>query len=352
MVFAWNPGSPLRASPWNNEVALSKRQGQSDRAAVGSLIDTTNAACADRLTKFLGESGGEAAYFIGSGLSRPFYPGWSDFVLQMQAFFQAHDCDVPGGPFPTAAVLEKFLPADLHAVFQRFRDANGQLYVECIRDVFDCRPPNHNACTVKILRRYPPLIVTLNYDIAIESAAEDCGVKFSRRFFPGLRHLNQTHKDRPVIMHLHGTFYDGLFSDPDEIILHSASYRRYYEEGHREILSVYADIFSRWPVVFVGTRLSEPEMAFFFKALHAHQADADCEKRRIALLDTSANSDDEAAAESILRAEQSKDLTDQQTTGIERVRFFKKDDNFFGLNEILSKAFGQNITAPKLDRIW
>ena len=320
---------------------------------MSSLVDNTNAACADRLAEFLGASG-DVAYFMGSGLSCHFYPGWSGLALRMHAFFDAHDCQLGGQPFPTEEELNKFLPGDLQALFQRFRDANAQLYVECIRDVFEQRPMNHDACTIKILRRLPPLIVTLNYDIAIESAAEDCGIPVSRRFFPGLRHVNQTHANTPVIMHLHGTFYPGLFNDPDEIILHTSSYRRYYEEKHREILSVYTDIFSRWNVVFVGTRLSEPEMAFFFKALHDHQAGADCEKQRLALLDTAAGSDQatEEDAKAVLQAEQSKDLTDRDVTGIERIRFFKIDDEFRGLNEVLSKAFGQNSAAPKLETIW
>ena len=206
---------------------------------------------------------------------------------------------------------------------------------------------------MKIVRRRPPLIVTLNYDIAIECAAEDCGIEVARRFFPGRRNLNQTHANRPVVMHLHGTYYDGLVNDPDEIILHSSSYRRYYEERHREILAVYADIFSRWNVVFLATGLTEPEMTFFFKALHAYQADADCEKRKIALLHTAAaNEPTESMAELTLRTERSKDVTEQEVTGIERIRFFKKDEEHRGLNEVLSTAFGQSVAPPQVETIW
>src|SRR5206468_286801 len=102
----------------------------------------------------------------------------------MHAFFHEKNCDLGGHPFPSQADIDTYSSEDLQDLFQRFRDRNSDLYVEFIRDVFERRSLNHNACTVKIVRRLPPLIVTLNYDVAIECAAEDCGIQVERRFFP------------------------------------------------------------------------------------------------------------------------------------------------------------------------
>ena len=272
----------------------------------------------------------------------------------MHDFFRQRGCNLPGDPFPATAELENFISGDLQALFQRFRDTEPRLYVECIQEIFATRPMSHKDCTIKILQNRPPLIATLNFDIAIEAAAQVCKIPFSSRYFPGIRHLSQSQPDAPVIMHLHGMFHEGLFESPDDIILHTSSYRKYYEEGNREILSVFADIFLRWDVIFLGTALSEPEMAFFFRVLHAHQAKGNYEKKRIALLETLSPSvpSDLESGQAFLREEESKDFTDREVTGIERVRYFRKDDDFRGLDEILTTAFGQKIAVPEPERIW
>ena len=60
----------------------------------------------------------------------------------------------------------------------------------------------------------------------------------------------------------------------------------------------------------------------------------------------------EAMAEATLGVERSNDITDEQVTGIERIRFFKKDDRFRGLHEVLSTAFGGSIAPPQVETIW
>jgi len=155
-------------------------------------------------------------------------------------------------------------------------------------------------------------------------------------------------------MHLHSKFHEQLYDDPDRLILHTAGYRRWYEEGDEVIKHTLSEIFLGHDVVFVGTSLSEPEMESFFRALQVHRRTSNNRRRRIALVGSKAKPDPENVDTfvRVLREEQSRDITDGGETGIERVRFFSKGENFPGLHQILSDAFGQKTVAPEPKPIW
>jgi hypothetical protein len=305
---------------------------------VNDLPQKTNAACADRLARFVAKNGRNVAYFIGSGLSLPAYPTWIELTQKIAEYFAMH-----GRPLPNVSQFPTVTPHDLQAIFQRYRDHNPELYVNFIREIFEQPPLTHQDSLFKILRQQPQLIVTLNFDLAIQAAAQVCDIKITTRFFPKFTHIAQERGGVPVVFHLHGKYHDALHADPDRLILHTSAYRRYYEDGDKPIKGRYAEIFLSRNVVFVGTALEEPEMAEFFRAYNSCMADSSTRPEHLALLPTEADElhDGQRTPNDILQMEQSKDATLQSETGIERVRFFKRGKKFLGLNEILSAAFGE-----------
>jgi len=320
---------------------------------VNNVIEETNLDCARRLRAFIADSP-DVAYFIGSGLSQATYPDWRSLVTRVSNYFHDHAPDVPAVPTPGGEELGMMLPRDLQDVFQRFRESDAHAYVDCIKSIFETPPTLHNGCVIKILKTQPTLISTINFDVAIEAAAEECGVEIDPRFFPTIRYVRQERENVPVVMHLHSKFHEQLYDDPDRLILHTAGYRRWYEEGDEVIKHTLSEIFLGHDVVFVGTSLSEPEMESFFRALQVHRRTSNNRRRRIALVGSKAKPDPENVDTfvRVLREEQSRDITDGGETGIERVRFFSKGENFPGLHQILSDAFGQKTVAPEPKPIW
>jgi len=320
---------------------------------VNELIEATNFECAQRLRKFIAD-GRDVAYFIGSGLSQPTYPNWRALVSRVRDFFRANAPDAPPVAIPSPEEIDALLPSDLQEIFQRFRDLDPRIYVDCVKDIFETPPVTQNRCLTKILKTRPTLIATINFDVAIEAAASDCDIKVDMRFFPTMRYVMQDEENVPVVMHLHGKFHEQLYEDPDRLILHTSGYRRWYHEGDQVIKHILSDIFLGHDVVFLGTSLSEPEMASFFKAFQNHRRTSNNRRRRITLLGTKAKRDltDNDKCRRVLREEQSRDSTEGTETGIERIRFFSKGDDYLGLHEVLSEAFGQRTVAPEPKPIW
>ena len=320
---------------------------------MNELVDATNLSCVQRLRTFVTD--GQAAFFVGSGLSQPPYPSWRNLVPQINAFFGDNGFNGASEiAIPTLGEINDLPPAELQSIFQRFRDLNPKVYVDCIKAIFEADPGMANRCLVKILKMRPALIVTVNFDVAIEAAAADCGIEIDTRFFPKMRYIGQDKENVPVVMHLHGKFHEELYEDPDRLILHTSAYRQWYEEGDQVIKHMFSEIFLRYDVVFIGTSLSEPEMADFFKAFQNHRRTTNNRRKRIALLGTKAreNPIDIDQSRRVLREEQARDITEGDETGIDRVRFFPKGELYPGLHEILSDALGQSLVVPEPKTIW
>ncbi len=320
---------------------------------MNDLIQQTNEKCAERLRQFVAKNGNDVAYFIGSGLSIPAYPSWPELAVQMAAYFEARRKGIPG-VVPNHSELYRLGPTDLQEIFQRFREADPKLYVNFIRETFERRPTTHRDSVIRILRQRPRLIVTLNFDVAIEAAAQTCSIEITSRFFPKMLYISQERPRVPVLFQLHGRYHEALNEDPDRLVLHTGGYRKYYEDGDQMILGLYAEIFLSRNVVFVGTALEEPEMAVFFRALKRRMQSSEIRRSHLALLPSAAEQivTDVPTLLETLKQEQSKDATNEADTGIERVRFFKKGQDFLGLDEVLSTAFGENTIIPEPEPLW
>ena len=315
------------------------------------LIESTNHDCATDLTDFRGASD-NVAYFIGSGLSRPDYPSWQQLVIRMREYFDQHHGHLPAGLPANEEEVAQLSPSELQGVFQLFRDYQPNVYVDCIKALFhDRQPTHHHDSTTKILKTRPSLIATLNYDPSIEAAARVCDVPVTPRFFPSIGFIAQEEENCPVVMHVHGMFHQALYGDPDLIALHAAGYQRFYGDG--AILNLFREIFVGRDVIFLGTELSEPEMIGFFERLHAHFAKSGKQRVRKILTLIESKSDRIVPSvdgiqrmKDVLREEKSSDRAYESSMGITRLRFFKKDELFSGLTDVLRIAFGENIPPP------
>jgi len=320
---------------------------------VNELIEATNLECAQALREFISD-GHDVAYFIGSGLSQQTYPSWRALVTRISTYFQDHAPAAAAVAIPTPEKIDAMVPSDLQDIFQRFRESDAHTYIDCIREVFGMPPLLHNDCLIKILETRPTLIATVNFDPAIEAAADVCHVKIASRFFPTFWYDRQDQDNVPVVMHVHGRFHEQLYDDPDRLILHRRGYRRWYDEGDKVLFQLLSNIFLGHDVVFIGTSLSEPEMESFFRAFRKLRETSPNSRRQIALLPSKAKPDIDETDQfvRILREEQALDRTDGEKTGIQRIRFFSKGNNYPGLHEVLSKALGQKIVAPEPKPFW
>jgi hypothetical protein len=318
------------------------------------IIDETNAACAERLRSFINDAH-DIGFFVGSGLSQPAYPDWWTLVTRFSDHFREAVSHLPTISVPPPNELRDLLPRDLQDIFQRFRECDAHTYVDCVKGIFEAPPSLYSPSLMKIVRTRPKLIGTINFDNSIEAVAEECGVEIDARFFPGIRYVKQASDNVPVVMHLHSKFHEKLYDDPERLILHRAAYKRWYEEGDQPLVQTLAEIFLGYDVIFVGTRLAEPEMESFFKALERyHRSSHGANRARIALVGSQAklqiaNVDQFAG---VLREEQSRDTVAAAETGIERVRFFAKGEHYPGLHDVLCSVFGQKTVVPQPKPLW
>ena len=158
-------------------------------------------------------------------------------------------------------------------------------------------------------------------------------------------------------MHVHGMFHDGLYANPDLIALHTSGYQRFYSDG--SIFNLFGEIFFGRDVIFLGTQLSEPEMVRFFQGLQEYFAGSGARRSRnaLALIETKADLiepsiDGINQMNEVLRQERSSDTTSEQTMGIARARFFKKDGLYAGLTDVLRIAFGESMISPPPQPPW
>jgi hypothetical protein len=327
------------------------------------IADQINQKCVQKLKQFMEESQ-SFAYFLGSGISSHYCPTWEHLPLEFENIFRQNGWNWNNNLVVDPATLKDFEAKDFQNIFQQIADNDPQHFIEAIEVIFEKTPPSHKDYLLNIVRTKPELVVTLNFDISIQSAferTEYCN-DYCVRLFP---HDLQVHPDpnkESVIMHMHGKWHNELASNPEWIVLHKDGYDFAYNAGIKPIRNLLKNIFVPNDIIFIGTSLIEPEMRQFLTALTNREEQGGSKKLRLAFLKSEAlnniqnekeilSSFEEQALErySIEAEEDSIRFT---KLGIECIRYIPVNGDHKGLNDIISDALGYRRKPKNQDISW
>lgn len=196
---------------------------------------------------------GNAAVFVGAGLSRP--AGFVDWRMLLKSVAEELGLDI-----------EK--ETDLVALAQYYcnerfgnrSDISRLLLEEFTRDA-DVTP-NH-----RILARLPIFTFwTTNYDQLIERALEDAGKRADVKHTIG--HLSLTLPRRDAVVYkMHGDI-----SDPGKTILIKDDYEKYHLSGQAFITALTGDLISK-TFLFLGFSFSDPNIDYILSRIRASYAE-------------------------------------------------------------------------------
>jgi len=314
-----------------------------------------NNNCVSELQQFIADSK-NFAYFFGSGISEHEYPVWKKLPLKIKEIFETNGWPWNQGIETNPSDLANYTPDKLQEIFQNIANLDTNNYIKSIELIFEAPPVNHRDFLFSIIKSNPRLIVTLNYDISIQSAFKilEKHEKLTQRIFPLDLTISHERENTTVLYHLHGKFHDQLNSNPDWIVLHKGGYDYAYRKGTRPIRSVLKSIFLDYDVIFVGTRMTEPEMAEFFRVLTDRVKRGGINRRRLALLASNAFHDkpDLEKLRNNYELERSNDYRDYSDLGIETLRFFPLNSHYRGLNDIITQAIGSTSKPSPTEISW
>lgn len=196
---------------------------------------------------------GNAAVFVGAGLSRP--AGFVDWRMLLQSVAQDLGLDIQRET-NLVAIAQYYC----NERFGNRSDISRLLLDEFTRDA-DITP-NH-----RILARLPIFTYwTTNYDRLIEQALEDAGKRPDVKHTVG--HLSLTLPRRDAVVYkMHGDI-----SDPGKTILIKDDYEKYHLSSQAFITALTGDLISK-TFLFLGFSFSDPNIDYVLSRIRASYAE-------------------------------------------------------------------------------
>lgn len=196
---------------------------------------------------------GNAAIFVGAGLSRP--AGFVDWRMLLKSVAEELGLDIE-----KESNLVALAQYYCNERFGNRSDISRLLLEEFTRDAEVT--PNH-----RILARLPIFTYwTTNYDQLIERALEEAGKKPDVKYTIG--HLSLTLPRRDAIVYkMHGDI-----SDPGKTILIKDDYEKYHLSGQAFITALTGDLISK-TFLFLGFSFSDPNIDYVLSRIRASYAE-------------------------------------------------------------------------------
>lgn len=188
---------------------------------IKSFKDSINKKCGDELRSFI-EASNRLAFFLGSGVSMHHYPSWITLPGEIKENYTQNSWDWNPSIETDKDKLKLQSPQELQQVFQKICDHDKEHYFKSLAYIFSAEPSSHRDAIFQIINFNPDLIVTLNFDISIQSAYRVLNkeLDYTLRVFPVDLSLSRERENAPVIMHLHGKCHKKLLANPNWLVLH------------------------------------------------------------------------------------------------------------------------------------
>lgn len=212
----------------------------------GTLVANTSSSVRldrDFYTRLRGRAG-EMVPMVGAGLAAG--AGVPGFAALIAHLVEAAE-ETRGSPLPMTST-------DQFGVVDRLAEELSPLWVARVAAEFIGRQTPTPTPALRALARVPSrLIITTNYDLAIEKAAEAVGQPYVTLTVDDVPVALQPPGDDLRVLHLHG-----VVSDPGSIVLTKDSYEVIEKDERAQL--VMRDLASRFQFVFLGHSLSDREV--------------------------------------------------------------------------------------------
>ncbi|MDP3013655.1 MAG: SIR2 family protein, partial [Candidatus Subteraquimicrobiales bacterium] len=228
---------------------------------ISNKYETTNLANLNDLKEVVRSE--QAIAFIGAGCSVPLgYPSWSSLVKNL-----LDECE-KNNPSLKNYIKDLRKETDLLFVAGLCKNYLGPKYNPYIKQIFG---PKLKKCTDehKIIMRLPfGRFITSNYDpsldFAFQKVRDDLSEYFTHSNTSALSDFSiVTGTLKKTIFYMHGRY-----DNPEEIILTETDYQQHYDfnQSYKETLK---NIFSVYPVVFVGSSLTDVDFLAILRYIGA-----------------------------------------------------------------------------------
>lgn len=214
---------------------------------------------------------GKLIIFVGSGMSVPKptdLPTWDGFLKSFIEFCRdmakKHDIEITDDLLIDAEKASSKYPIEVASVLRNKLLQVPKRIKEDINDEFKTwfilffgnRKPNQYH--EKIIRTEVPYILTSNYDILLEKAAQSNKKTFTSVSFHKSADLAEIiYTEQPAIIHLHGKYTDILM---DKIILTQEDYFRIIKKEYPGFTFAMHTILMRYSTLFLGYGASDPHL--------------------------------------------------------------------------------------------